>query len=30
MPVEWLSELKRWETIVDLLDRLDEARVKSE
>jgi len=30
MPVEWLSELKCWETIVDLLDRLDEARVKSE
>lgn len=24
MPVEWLSGLKHWETIVDLLDRIDE------
>lgn len=26
MPVEWLSGLKRWETIVDLLDQVDEGR----
>ncbi len=26
MPVEWLSGLKRWEIIVDLLDRIDEGK----
>lgn len=26
MPVEWLSKLKRWEYIVDLLDKIDEGR----
>jgi ADP-ribosylglycohydrolase len=26
MPIEWLSKLKRWEYIVDLLDRIDEGR----